>query len=134
MRCTSATARQFDPPFSKIDLISCRNLLIYLKNETQYKLLSLFYLSLNEGGTLFLGSSESLGSIAEGFNVIDSKAKIFTQKKGFRPPIIETYNLNSSQKNRSELKNIASYIKNTKPKAIGLEGIVDDILNDFIPP
>lgn len=123
-----------DPPFSKIDLISCRNLLIYLKNETQYKLLSLFYLSLNEGGTLFLGSSESLGSIAEGFNVIDSKAKIFTQKKGFRPPIIETYNLNSSQKNRSELKNIASYIKNTKPKAIGLEGIFDDILNDFIPP
>src|SRR5205823_1006089 len=52
-----------DPPFSRLDLISCRNLLIYLRSEAQEKVLLLFHFALNEGGVLMLGSSETVGSL-----------------------------------------------------------------------
>jgi len=66
-----------DPPFIKVDLISCRNLLIYLNNSTQKAILSGFQFALNKDGFLFLGSSESLGSVSKSFRDVDSKYKIF---------------------------------------------------------
>jgi two-component system CheB/CheR fusion protein len=66
-----------DPPFTRMDLICCRNLLIYLQVELQRKLLPLFYYSLRPGGILFLGSSESIGDFADHFSVIDNKWKIY---------------------------------------------------------
>jgi two-component system CheB/CheR fusion protein len=56
-----------DPPFTKIDLVCCRNLLIYLRSEVQRKVLSTLHYSLREGGILFLGSSESVGPSSELF-------------------------------------------------------------------
>ena len=50
-----------DPPFSKLDLISCRNLLIYMDGDLQKKLIPLFHYALNPGGFLFLGTSETVG-------------------------------------------------------------------------
>lgn len=70
-----------DPPFTKLDLLSCRNLLIYLNTDTQKKLLALFYYSLNQDGVLFLGSSESIGSVSELFTPLDKKWKIFERKE-----------------------------------------------------
>ncbi len=69
-----------DPPFSKLDLVSCRNLLIYMGPELQKRILPLFSYSLNKGGFLFLGTSESLGESADYFNVVDKKWKIFRSK------------------------------------------------------
>ncbi len=66
-----------DPPFIKLDLISCRNLLIYLSNHTQKTVLSGFQFALNEDGVLFLGNSESLGNISSLFRTIEAKYKIF---------------------------------------------------------
>lgn len=66
-----------DPPFTKIDILSCRNLLIYLKSESQQKVLSNFNYSLNNNGILFLGPSENLGDFIDAFSVIDKKWKIF---------------------------------------------------------
>ena len=66
-----------DPPFTKLDLISCRNLLIYLNAPTQQRLLSLFRYALRPDGLLFLGPSESIGDLREHFAVVDKKAKIF---------------------------------------------------------
>ncbi|MCB9701911.1 MAG: PAS domain-containing protein [Myxococcales bacterium] len=66
-----------DPPFTKLDLVSCRNLLIYLKPEIQRTLLSLFHYSLNPGGILFLGSADSIGSAAELFAPIRGSAKLY---------------------------------------------------------
>ena len=63
-----------DPPFSKLDLVSCRNLLIYLNSELQRKLIPLFHYALAPGGALFLGSSETVGDSARLFNVLDRKA------------------------------------------------------------
>ena len=66
-----------DPPFSKLDMISCRNLLIYLNIEAQKKVFSIFHYALINEGVLFLGSSESLGEYADAFEVIDRKNKFF---------------------------------------------------------
>ncbi|TVQ97571.1 MAG: chemotaxis protein CheR [Spirochaetaceae bacterium] len=66
-----------DPPLSKMDLIVCRNLLIYLSGDLQKKLIPLFHYALNPGGFLFLGSSESVGEFGNLFSALDRKAKIF---------------------------------------------------------
>lgn len=71
-----------DPPFTKLDIISCRNLLIYMEPELQKKIISLFNYSLKPGGILLLGSSESPGSIKE-FTELNSKLKIFKSSPGF---------------------------------------------------
>lgn len=69
-----------DPPFSKLDLISCRNLLIYMNSDLQKRLIPLFHYALNPQGTLFLGSSESIGEFSNLFSVVDQKAKIYQRK------------------------------------------------------
>jgi two-component system CheB/CheR fusion protein len=69
-----------DPPFTKLDLLSCRNLLIYLSSELQKKLFPLFHYTLNQGGVLFLGSSESIGNFVDLFEPLDHKWKIFKRQ------------------------------------------------------
>ena len=66
-----------DPPFSKLDLISCRNLLIYMGGELQKKLIGLFYSALKPGGFLFLGTSETIGEGADLFTMLDRKSKLY---------------------------------------------------------
>ncbi len=70
-----------DPPFSKVDLISCRNLLIYMGGELQRKVLPLFHYALNQDGYLFLGNVESVGEFGDLFAAVDRKWKIF-QRRG----------------------------------------------------
>jgi two-component system, chemotaxis family, CheB/CheR fusion protein len=69
-----------DPPFSKLDLISCRNLLIYLSGALQKKVIPLFHYALNPGGRLFLGSSEGIGEFTELFSIIERKSKLYLRK------------------------------------------------------
>jgi two-component system, chemotaxis family, CheB/CheR fusion protein len=71
-----------DPPFSKLDLISCRNLLIYMGAELQKRLLPLFHYALNPGGVLVLGSSESIGEFTSLFATVSRKAKIYRRTEG----------------------------------------------------
>ena len=71
-----------DPPFSKLDLISCRNLLIYLGADLQKRLMPLFHYALKPGGMLFLGSSEGVGEFDSLFAVLDQKAKVYTRREG----------------------------------------------------
>ena len=72
-----------DPPFSRLDLISCRNLLIYLGASLQQKLILLFHYALNPGGFLFLGTSESVGESFDLYAVEDRKQKLFRRKETF---------------------------------------------------
>ncbi len=69
-----------DPPFSKIDLISCRNLLIYMGGALQKKLILLFHYALNQDGFLFLGTSETVGDLCEQFTLLDRKSKVYQRK------------------------------------------------------
>ena len=70
-----------DPPFSRMDLVSCRNLLIYMGLDLQKKLFPLFHYSLNQDGYLFLGNSESISGFEDLFAPVDRKWKLF-QRKG----------------------------------------------------
>jgi two-component system, chemotaxis family, CheB/CheR fusion protein len=70
-----------DPSFSRLDLISCRNLLIYLGGDLQKKLIPLFHYALNPGGFLFLGTSESVGEFDDLYAVLDRKQKIYRRKE-----------------------------------------------------
>ena len=69
-----------DPPFSKLDFISCRNLMIYMGFDLQKKLIPLFYYALNPGGFLLLGTSETVGDFGNLFTVQNRKLKIYRRK------------------------------------------------------
>jgi len=66
-----------DPPFTKLDILTCRNLLIYLTPEVQKKLLPLFHYSLNHGGILFLGNAETIGTFTDLFSPIDGRSRLY---------------------------------------------------------
>jgi chemotaxis methyl-accepting protein methylase len=70
-----------DPPFTKLDLLCCRNVMIYLTPELQKKLLPLFHYALNPGGFLFLGASETVGGYNDLFAPVDAKWKIFRRRE-----------------------------------------------------
>lgn len=76
-----------DPPFTKIDFISCRNLLIYLQPVLQHKVFDLFNFSLKSGGYLFLGTSETIGEMEQYFEVVHQKFKLYRSlgKPGVNP-------------------------------------------------
>lgn len=71
-----------DPPFSKLDMIVCRNLFIYLKPESQTRVLNTFFMALKPSAYLFMGSSETLGIHSDAFTTISSKHKIYSKKAG----------------------------------------------------
>ncbi|TVR24374.1 MAG: chemotaxis protein [Anaerolineaceae bacterium] len=79
-----------DPPFSRIDLVSCRNVLIYLTPKVQNRILSTFQFSLKRDGYLFLGSSESLGDRGADFTIKSAKWKIYQYIGNYRPTIPQT--------------------------------------------
>jgi len=66
-----------DPPFTKVDILSCRNLLIYLSSDLQKRLIPLFHYCLNPGGILFLGSAETVGTYTNLFAPCDGKSRLF---------------------------------------------------------
>ena len=75
-----------DPPFTKLDILTCRNLLIYLGAELQKKLLPLFHYSLKPGGILLLGSAESIGNFTDLFEPLESKARLFKRSNSLLHP------------------------------------------------
>jgi two-component system CheB/CheR fusion protein len=75
-----------DAPFTKLDLITCRNLLIYFQPPVQKKVVSLFHFGLRTGGMLFLGPSESTGELAEEFEDLDPHWKIYRKRRDIRLP------------------------------------------------
>ncbi len=83
-----------DPTFSKLDLVSCRNLLIYLESNLQEKIIGYFHFSLNDGGILFLGRSEGTSQLNGLFEVVDKKWRIF-RKLANSPPAGLSFPLNN---------------------------------------
>ena len=78
-----------DPPFSKLDLISCRNLLIYLGLPLQKKVLPTFHYSLRPGGYLMLGTSETIGAFSSLFSPVDKKNKIYLRNQTYSRPDVD---------------------------------------------
>lgn len=71
-----------DPPFSRMDLITCRNVLIYLDSVLQQQLVQALHYALNPGGLLWLGNSESVGTSRTLFETVDPRQKLYRRKPG----------------------------------------------------
>lgn len=102
-----------DPPFNKIDLISCRNMLIYLQPAIQKKVMLHFNFGLVEDGFLFLGASETIGSFANLYSVFDTKWKIYQSKGRHMPMHMEQFSLSPVPR---PLRQSAPVTKEAKPQ------------------
>ncbi len=78
-----------DPPFSRLDLVSCRNLMIYLDHPLQKKIVPLFHYTLNPQGVLFLGTAETIGEFTDLFQPLNPKWRIFKRKESLREGLID---------------------------------------------
>lgn len=122
-----------DPPFTKLDILICRNLLIYLEPELQKKLLPLFHYSLNPDGVLFLGSAESLGSLTYLFKTVDPKIRLFRKlKHDIRPePLALPFSFTHTQHSSQAL---AADQPITQTTAINLQAVTDQFLLQHYSP
>lgn len=110
-----------DPPFTKMDLISCRNLLIYFNSELHKKILPLFHYSLAPYGILFLGSSETVNIFVDLFSIVDNKWKIYKKRDPIysTSPVIEfPTSQQTGRVDESRKKNQAMNIKSLSEKTI----------------
>jgi two-component system CheB/CheR fusion protein len=119
-----------DAPFSRLDLVSCRNLLIYLSPEAQRKILSLFHFALREGGVLFLGSSETVGGVSDRFEPISKKHRIYRHVGRSRPGDVE-FPRGSSDPVRMPAKGIA---QQTTHRRLGFGELSQRALLDAYAP
>ena len=120
------------PPFTKLDILICRNLLIYFTPELQKKLVQLFHYTLNPGGFLFLGSAETIGTFTNLFSPMDAKARIFRRSESLKQaqslPIL-TKSLRASAEDSKD-----SPMLKSKPAA-SLQSLVDKLLlQHYSPP
>ncbi len=119
-----------DPPFSKLDLISCRNVLIYLSPALQQKVIPLFHYSLKPTGFLLLGTSESTGDFSDLFAVVNKKQKIYERKLAPSRLNFNFFNSNYSLNTVSEKK-----IINNAGSDLDLQTLADQIVwNKYAPP
>ena len=124
-----------DPPFTNIDLISCRNVLIYFQPILQRKVFEFFNFSLAANGALFLGSSESTGEMASYFDVLDQKLKIF-RSKGRMKPLSDTHLPSVSDTRFHEMKGqfaIARRAVRATEEERVMERFIEAASSDYIP-
>ncbi|MGA1864933.1 MAG: chemotaxis protein CheB, partial [bacterium] len=122
-----------DPPFTKLDLICCRNFLIYLDAELQKKLLPLFHYALKPGGILFLGSSETITGFGDLFSVIHKKWKIFQCKE---TPVMLRHIVDFPHRFSAEgIRKVEMSQELETIQPINLSGQVErKLLEEFAPP
>ena len=111
-----------DPPFTKLDILSCRNLLIYLAPEMQKKLFPLFHYSLTPGGVLFLGSAETVGTFTDLFTPLNQKLRLFRRTSAtlrsetmefpasFAPPLPAGTETAATNKPQASLQSLADQL------------------------
>ncbi|MGE0445267.1 MAG: chemotaxis protein CheB, partial [Vicinamibacterales bacterium] len=117
-----------DAPFTKLDLITCRNLLIYFQPHAQKTVLTLFHFALKPGGVLFLGSSESPGGLLDEFDTIDEHAKVYRKRRDIGLP----------RDLKLPLPRTATMPRTPPPSRRGVDATLvatyDRLLDRFMPP
>jgi two-component system CheB/CheR fusion protein len=126
-----------DPPFTNIDIVSCRNLLIYLESILQRRIYDSFNFSVKAGGLLILGSSESLGDADAYFKAVDLKCKIF-QSLGNRKPLLSSEHLSTSDgaalsNHWTLMQSKPSAERKTTDEARVLQAYVETVAGKYIP-
>lgn len=129
-----------DPPFTNMDLVTCRNLLIYLKPLAQKKALSMFHFALRTGGTLFLGPSETPGEISDEFQTVDKRWRIYRKWRNHRlrldprlPFIVTPENPIASSQDPIVARAIPPTVPPPRPD-VPLLSTYDLLLNRRMPP
>ncbi|NTW84402.1 MAG: PAS domain-containing protein [Chlorobiaceae bacterium] len=122
-----------DPPFTKLDILVCRNLLIYIEQDLQKKLIPLFHYCLNPGGFLFLGSAENIGSFSNLFRPLDSKTRIFCklQQNGCSEPLDLPF---AFARVLPALPDVADKQYDSKVSSLNLQALVDRLLLQHYAP
>ena len=123
-----------DPPFTKIDLISCRNALIYLIPPVQRKAIALFHFGLRVGGCLFLGPSESLADATGEFETIDSQWRIFSKLRDVR--LLSSEPEAYSQPLKNVIRSRPTFISTATQVGSGwlIPEIHEELLREYVPP
>lgn len=119
-----------DPPFSKLDLLVCRNLFIYIKPEIQQRIYNTFFYALKSNGYLMIGSSESLGETGDLFFTIDSKWKIFKPKENKKPSISSSFPIPRRKKYDDHSIGNMNHLTN----AYRMEKLLTEITSALLPP
>jgi len=127
-----------DPPFTKQDLITCRNLLIYLQNNLQKDVMEIFHFALKDKGYLFLGTSETVGTLSHHFKPLDKRIKIFQHMGQGSPPLksrlqhqgFSTYcrsgmNANENEFSFKQKENLESYYQSIINEISQLSVVID---------
>ena len=125
-----------EAPFTRLDLVTCRNVLIYFNNTTQQKTLGLLSFGLKPEGVICIGASESLGDLHPKFEAIDAKSKIFRKKREariatppFRPPAMQSALTHVLKRSGNDRK-----LETTTASPVSLLSTYDRVLEDFMPP
>jgi two-component system CheB/CheR fusion protein len=119
-----------DPPFSKLDLVSCRNLLIYLESVAQQRLLQVFHHALTPGGLLLLGPSESVEEARELFTAVDRKWKLFRRTDVPAPPL-EALPRGGMRAAPREIQPAVPAVEERRPSIVGLLQAM--LLDEYAP-
>ena len=119
-----------DAPFTKVDLVSCRNTLIYFESDLQERVLKRFQYALGVNGVLFLGSSESLGRLQRDFTVVHSAARIF---RTLRPAVLSLEALQTDAKSLASGRALARGLGDSDP-ANPVERARQVLLDTLAPP
>jgi two-component system, chemotaxis family, CheB/CheR fusion protein len=118
-----------DPPFSRLDLVSCRNVLIYMDVPLQKKMLSLFHYTLNDNGYLLLGTSESIGEFSDLYAPVDIKAKVFRPKKALARKVVHRLPAGDAVHGGRMDQDKDGH------KAMNVQGLLERIvIDDYAPP
>jgi len=117
------------PPFTRIDILSCRNLLIYMDSELQKKLIGLFYYSTNPDGIMLLGSSETLGNQNHLFTPVDSKLRIYRRTRSNHLPEYFDFPSSFSRSKSSVTRNL---LPDTRD--LNFQALADRLLLDYYSP
>ncbi len=124
-----------DPPFTKLDLVCCRNLLIYLQPILQRKVLSTFHFALKPGGYLFLGNSETVGDMASEFADVDAKSRLYravaTRRRPLLDAVIEPRYSRGADSDRPGARATQAAAPGAEDRA--LDKLQEKLLADFAP-
>ena len=117
-----------DAPFTRVDLVTCRNLLIYLQLAAQAKVLSLFHFALKRGGRLFLGPSETVGPLVNDFSIVDKRWRLYRKETDARR-MFETVRT----PNHPEPRSVQAPPPASRHSSTQLLGTYDAILEEVMP-
>jgi two-component system CheB/CheR fusion protein len=120
-----------DPPFLNMDLVSCRNMMIYFQPDVQKKVLSLFHFSLQKNGFLFLGPSESLGKMAHLFDPFDKKWNVFRHSTG---PTAAQMTLEMVNRNEPQMRaGVHSPAQISEKQVRKLDEVYSTLIEEYMP-